>query len=287
MTKEKEKQKCRNAVIVRVYTPRGGSLPQGFNLTGFTLAELLITLAIVGIVAAISLPTLFSNITDRRLETQAKKAAAVLVNGYRLMLANQGGSLRIADLPLITNCNNFDDENCVSVEHKTAFKILTDSAGGLDLDTLPENYAITDSDQLSPFKWTDVKYAFMTGDGAVYGLIANENTSTIDIVVDVNNTSNPNTVQKDLRKFRVSGDGTKVADVSSELAAADKGECSIENPGGCLTAEECWALNPPQPHEMKWDGTSCSVCADSQCSCVYVDGVYDPDNPNNNPNKCD
>lgn len=264
-----------------------GSLPQGFNLTGFTLAELLITLAIVGIVAAISLPTLFSNITDRRLETQAKKAAAVLVNGYRLMLANQGGSLRIADLPLITNCNNFDDENCVSVEHKTAFKILTDSAGGLDLDTLPENYAITDSDQLSPFKWTDVKYAFMTGDGAVYGLIANENTSTIDIVVDVNNTSNPNTVQKDLRKFRVSGDSTKVADVSSELAAADKGECSIENPGGCLTAEECWALNPPQPHEMKWDGTSCSVCADSQCSCVYVDGVYDPDNPNNNPNKCD
>lgn len=265
----------------------GGSLPQGFNLTGFTLAELLITLAIVGIVAAISLPTLFSNITDRRLETQAKKAAAVLVNGYRLMLANQGGSLRIADLPLITNCNNFDDENCVSVEHKTAFKILTDSAGGLDLDTLPENYAITDSDQLSPFKWTDVKYAFMTGDGAVYGLIANENTSTIDIVVDVNNTSNPNTVQKDLRKFRVSGDSTKVADVSSELAAADKGECSIENPGGCLTAEECWALNPQQPHEMKWDGTSCSVCADSQCSCVYVDGVYDPDNPNNNPNKCD
>lgn len=246
----------------------------------------MITLAIVGIVAAISLPTLFSNITDKRLETQAKKAAAVLVNGYRLMLANQGGSLRIADLPLVTNCNNFDDENCVSVEHKTAFKILTDSAGGLDLDTLPENYAITDSDQLSPFKWTDVKYAFMTGDGAVYGLIANENTSTIDIVVDVNNASNPNTVQKDLRKFRVSGDGTKVADVSSELAAADKGECSIENPGGCLTAEECWALNPPQPHEMKWDGTSCSICKDTNCSCVYVDGVYDPDNPNNNPNKC-
>lgn len=265
----------------------GGSLPQGFNLTGFTLAELLITLAIVGIVAAISLPTLFSNITDRRLETQAKKAAAVLVNGYRLMLANQGGSLRIADLPLITNCNNFDDENCVSVEHKTAFKILTDSAGGLDLDTLPENYAITDSDQLSPFKWTDVKYAFMTGDGAVYGLIANENTSTIDIVVDVNNTSNPNTVQKDLRKFRVSGDSTKVADVSSELAAADKGECSIENPGGCLTAEECWALNPYDNNsglfpdyatlEMLWDGTSCSICIGTDCSCP------DSDSPNCNP----
>lgn len=247
----------------------------------------MITLAIVGIVAAISLPTLFSNITDRRLETQAKKAAAVLVNGYRLMLANQGGSLRIADLPLITNCNNFDDENCVSVEHKTAFKILTDSAGGLDLDTLPENYAITDSDQLSPFKWTDVKYAFMTGDGAVYGLIANENTSTIDIVVDVNNTSNPNTVQKDLRKFRVSGDGTKVADVSSELAAADKGECSIENPGGCLTAEECWALNPYDNNsglfpdyatlEMLWDGTSCSICIGTDCSCP------DSDSPNCNP----
>lgn len=247
----------------------------------------MITLAIVGIVAAISLPTLFSNITDRRLETQAKKAAAVLVNGYRLMLANQGGSLRIADLPLVTNCNNFDDENCVSVEHKTAFKILTDSADGLDLDTLPENYAITDSDQLSPFKWTDVKYAFMTGDGAVYGLIANENTSTIDIVVDVNNTSNPNTVQKDLHKFRVSGDGTKVADVSSELAAADKGECSIENPGGCLTAEECWALNPYDNNsglfpdyatlEMLWDGTSCSICIGTDCSCP------DSDSPNCNP----
>lgn len=50
----------------------------------FTLAELLITLAIIGIAAAMSIPTLIKNYQKIVLETQFKKATAVLYETVKL-----------------------------------------------------------------------------------------------------------------------------------------------------------------------------------------------------------
>ena len=38
--------------------------------SGFTLAEVLITLGIIGVVAAMTIPTIMQKITKRKLETQ-------------------------------------------------------------------------------------------------------------------------------------------------------------------------------------------------------------------------
>lgn len=45
---------------------------------GFTLAEVLITLGIIGIVAAMTIPTLFSNINNAKFRNQYKKALSTL-----------------------------------------------------------------------------------------------------------------------------------------------------------------------------------------------------------------
>ncbi len=48
------------------------------NKNGFTLAEVLITLGIIGVVAAMTMPSLISNYRHKVLETQFKKAYSVL-----------------------------------------------------------------------------------------------------------------------------------------------------------------------------------------------------------------
>ena len=57
---------------------------------GFTLAEVLITLGIIGIVAAMVIPSLISNIRAHQYATKYKKALATLSNAGRMSLAQYG-----------------------------------------------------------------------------------------------------------------------------------------------------------------------------------------------------
>ena len=58
---------------------------------GFTLAEVLITLGIVGIVAAMTLPTLVANHRNKELHTRFKKAYSTLWNVHQRMINDYGG----------------------------------------------------------------------------------------------------------------------------------------------------------------------------------------------------
>ena len=229
---------------------KGFSQSLHFKKSGFTLAEVLITLGIIGIIAALTLPTLLSNVQDKILEEQAKKAKSVVVNGYKLMMAHYE-IFKVEHIPLLAKCNSMDDIECVSKEHKEAFQILTDSADGLSADIMPEQYAVEGKNLPSPFKWTDTKYMYRTGDGMVFGVIPDDTFTSFDVIVDVNAKSNPNTATKDLRKFRFSGDGGQLYDVSEELTKVT--ECSFENIAGCTTEEECRSIEAPSTDVGHWE----------------------------------
>ena len=51
---------------------------------GFSLAEVLITLGIIGVVAALTIPGLLTNIQDSHLKKKWKKVFADVANAYRL-----------------------------------------------------------------------------------------------------------------------------------------------------------------------------------------------------------
>lgn len=73
----------------------------------FTLAEVLITLGIIGIVAAITIPPLMNNIGDAQYKTGFKKEYSVLAQVYEKLASENGGTL----VGLITgtvNSNNAD-----------------------------------------------------------------------------------------------------------------------------------------------------------------------------------
>lgn len=58
--------------------------------SGFTLAEVLITLGIIGVVAALTVPTLMQNADERATVTALKKAYSTLSNAYKLAEQENG-----------------------------------------------------------------------------------------------------------------------------------------------------------------------------------------------------
>ena len=54
---------------------------------GFTLAEVLLTLAIIGVVSTMTVPSLISSIDDRELQAQAKKAYNTLQSAITMKYA--------------------------------------------------------------------------------------------------------------------------------------------------------------------------------------------------------
>ena len=64
-----------------------------FNNTrrvGFTLAEVLITLGIIGVVSAMTIPTLIKNYQEKATVTKVKQAYSILSQAYRLAIAENG-----------------------------------------------------------------------------------------------------------------------------------------------------------------------------------------------------
>ena len=62
------------------------------RLIGFTLAEVLITLAIIGVVAALSIPAVISNSQQQEYKTGLRKAVSVLNSAITMNMALEGES---------------------------------------------------------------------------------------------------------------------------------------------------------------------------------------------------
>ncbi|MDO5437055.1 MAG: type II secretion system protein, partial [bacterium] len=60
------------------------------KLSGFTLAEVLITLAIIGVVAAVSIPSVISNSQQQEFKTGLRKAVSVLNSAITMNMAIDG-----------------------------------------------------------------------------------------------------------------------------------------------------------------------------------------------------
>lgn len=244
--------------------------------TAFTLAEILITLGIIGVVAALTLPALIVNIQEKTLESQLAKAKNTIANGYKLMMSKNSVT-KTENLPFLANCNG--DIYCIAKEHRASFSIIRDTAAGLTEDGLPPTYAVQGETDVSPFKWSDVPYIMSTGDGIIYGVIPDEDLKNFSIIVDINGGKKPNTVSKDLYKLRITDDGA-VADLSSELAEVNK--CKIDNPSGCTTGEACnnmiLAARTKYNAANPCDGGGMGYCfRDSSNECKYVYGRWDDD----------
>ena len=222
------------------------------------MAEVLITLGIIGVVAALTLPTLMNNVQDKVLESQRQKAASVLASGYKKMLADNA-VFSISDTPL-ASC---EEDECFSVEHKKVFRTILEGFG--DVSTvavsLPDKYIDASGNEI-PAPWEEYTYVFVTPDGFIYGLSMDESdlSTSLHVYSDVNGIKNPNTVNKDLIVYNVSSSGL-VKDITCDIYYCGTGSmgtaCSSSDPSTCTTPEACRAANP----DFRWYPDGCDWVA--------------------------
>lgn len=202
-----------------------------FNF-GFTLAEVLITLAIVGVVVAITIPVLMNNIQDYQLKQAFKKEYSVLNQAVKLMANDNGGTMMglCAGSPNTSNCyvdtysgyikstnicyyGNFYG-NCYVVAGTDKYLNGNPFPGGSHIN--PAGLVLLSGASVG-FRVVDTNCA---------NPVASSYTACSLGIMDVNGLKGPNTVGKDIYFFYITANGIKPG------GADDSTECS-SNGFGC------------------------------------------------------
>ena len=220
----------------------------------FTLAEVLITLAIIGVVAALTIPTLLNNYNDKVLETKYKKAINIMTNGFKLMMANEQ-VFGVKDLAIM-QCYDID---CYLDEYKKVFKIVRDNSSPDIMQAFGDEYTIPIDNQKISFAGNEEQAPlFQTADGISYmGVPQN---GEIRFYADLNGRSEPNTFGKDMFMFSLSGNGL-LTDETSILLAMES--CSLKHPENCTTEADCMRI---REEEINTQGGSAIIWKDNHCS---------------------
>ena len=84
-------------------------------LRGFTLAEVLITLGIIGVVAALTIPTLMQKLDDREIVSGLKKFYSTMQNAHKLVELEYGTCDKwdVNQSAVFTNSTTDEDKNQV------------------------------------------------------------------------------------------------------------------------------------------------------------------------------
>ncbi len=223
---------------------------------GFTLAEVLITLTVIGVVAAISLPVLFETWDDQKSSSAMKKAMYTVTSGYKKLATD--AEVSMANSPIFKCGKKF---NCLSEWHKKAFSIASDQANSHN--GLPESYVRSDSDEEEAgFKWDQVPYIFTTADGMTFGYISGTQSGGIEIAVDINGSKQPNKICKDVYKIVID----------------NKGSATNTYKDGDTTKSLCSKLNEPTVSCTADYATDSNICDSNGLANLYSNGGT-TDNP--------
>ena len=140
---------------------------------GFTLAEVLITLAIIGVVAALTIPSVIVKTQQQEYRTAAKKAYSVLSQAVQLTQVQDGYTFRDEELfvqALVNNMNVVKEEGTLSGGYVPGSAVAVTITG----DTS--------------------NYCFYTADGFRYEVTDIDETG-VSFIVDVNGDKGPSTLE--------------------------------------------------------------------------------------------
>ncbi len=198
-----------------------------FYCQAFTLAEVLITLGIIGVVAALTLPILIQNHNEKATVTKVQKMYSVLQNAYNLYLAEENpvvspefsadGASTVASwfipyLNVAKDCGTTNEGECVF------YGLYKNKDGGNHNNFAADNHY----------------YKILLNDGSPL-LFKGSGSSNVlgSIFYDVNGKNPPNQFGYDLFTFRIQSDPNRVVPGGiSELFYPFNSDCASINSSG-------------------------------------------------------
>ena len=220
---------------------------------GFTLAEVLITLGIIGIVAALTLPSLIANYQKQLTIARLKETTNLIAQMYTLSEANNGFS----DTWELNNVNSdtlFDFLNEYIFPYIKTTKTCKESElinCGWDLD---KGKTLSGSSFTS---WSGNKAAAVLPNGTSLIFVTRSSYSYIIVFLDINGKAPPNILGKDVFRMNFYYNGTRGFDYG---APADYSRDELINTPnyGCkegingtyclmLIMQDGWEIAPDYP----------------------------------------
>lgn len=198
---------------------------------GFTLAEVLITLVIIGVIAAITIPSLINKTNEQETVTAVKKAYSVLNQGLNKAKIENGEIDTWVDENSPTLLTDFTDKL------KPHFSVLQYHTDMKDCFANNSKYM---NDESFISLWQG-RPAFSLADGSLVtfwfgvprcnfedGSSENLKNACGDLVVDINGQKGPNTIGKDMFSFVITKNGVTPSGLPSAIEANGR---SINNCG--------------------------------------------------------
>lgn len=154
---------------------------------GFTLAEVLITLGIIGVVASITIPTLMNNIQDQQFKSSYKKVYSMINEATLEIAADNGGTIK----GLFTDTNTMIDYYASKMKTLKACH-LNDASPGC-FSTVDASIILVDGSVL----WNNVNSVDTNCNNDAWGKANFGQNVCSEFYIDVNGNNKPNKEGKD------------------------------------------------------------------------------------------
>ena len=165
------------------------------NKTGFTLAEVLITLGIIGIVAAMTIPTLIAKYREIRTVSTLKETFSMLSQGLKLLEEQDEGKPEEWDI------QRYDGESAILIANKfkKVLKVAVD-CGVTNENNCIYNGGYTYLNDRSPYNYAADNriYKLQLLNGSAIMLNGGSPPKLIKILIDTNGQTPPNKWGMDL-----------------------------------------------------------------------------------------
>lgn len=202
----------------------------------FTLAEVLITLGIIGVVAAMTIPTLMNSTNDAEFKTAYKKAFSAASQAWMTAVSEGNIESRTGWGDTVARTNNFNN-------FKTYFKVIKD-CNNSDNTTCWS----TQGEKFFTAHPGTTALAFVDASGATWSITDLASADSF-ILVDTNGLKGPNVYGKDRAYFMpVAADGNMATagipvkiTASPDFTTADVNHCKSGDTHPCLYTT--WLFN--------------------------------------------
>ncbi len=215
---------------------------------GFTLAEVLITLAIIGVVAALTIPSVVKNYQKTQTVTKLKKAWSIINQAYNNSQA-ENGMYQTWDSAFDIGAKEYF--NRYWKPYLKIAKICTSySDCGYKIDKPWKTANGGDTGML--VVWVEARTTFLTPDGMLFVIFSTGGDATVphnNIFVDLNGSKEPNRLGRDLFYFVRTDKGILPNCYNGSMAGINS-ECSKTGSGTCCAAKlarEGWEMKDNYP----------------------------------------